>query len=128
MVSELLCALADAHDDDDVRVHRPHREERRFAQAALRSDERRQPGVSPEPSPKGDYADLLLAMVRTEKPIVARVNGPAMGGGLGLVAASTFAIADVNAKLGTLEIDVGLFPMIPRLCSRVSSCVVRSWT
>src|SRR5262249_32722355 len=66
----------------------------------------------PELPPKGDYADLLLAMVRTEKPIIARINGAAMGGGLGLVGASTFAIADVDAKLGTPEIDVGLFPMM----------------
>jgi hypothetical protein len=51
-------------------------------------------------------------MTRTEKPIVARVNGPAMGGGLGLVAASTFAVADREATLGTPEINVGLFPMM----------------
>jgi enoyl-CoA hydratase/carnithine racemase len=35
-----------------------------------------------------------------------------MGGGLGLVAASTFAVASTEAKLGTPEIDVGLFPMM----------------
>ncbi len=60
----------------------------------------------------GDYAALLLAMVRTPKPIVAKVNGHAMGGGLGLVAASTFAIASSTAQLGTPEVDVGLFPMM----------------
>jgi enoyl-CoA hydratase/carnithine racemase len=43
---------------------------------------------------------------------VARVNGHAMGGGLGLVAASTFAVASTEARLGTPEIDVGLFPMM----------------
>src|SRR5205085_6602217 len=56
--------------------------------------------------------DLILALMRTTKPIVARVNGAAMGGGLGIVAASTFAIASADAKLGTPEIDVGLFPMM----------------
>lgn len=60
----------------------------------------------------GDYAALLLAMSRTAKPIVAKVNGHAMGGGLGLVAASTFAIASTAAQLGTPEVDVGLFPMM----------------
>jgi enoyl-CoA hydratase/carnithine racemase len=35
-----------------------------------------------------------------------------MGGGLGLVAASTFAVAAEGALLGTPEIDVGLFPMM----------------
>jgi enoyl-CoA hydratase/carnithine racemase len=61
---------------------------------------------------KGDFADLLLALVRSPKPIVARVNGTAMGGGLGLVAACHFAVASDSAKLGTPEIDVGLFPMM----------------
>ncbi len=60
----------------------------------------------------GDYAALLEAMSRTPKPIVAKVNGHAMGGGLGLVAASTFAIASTSAQLGTPEVDVGLFPMM----------------
>ena len=35
-----------------------------------------------------------------------------MGGGLGLVAACTFAVASSDAKLGTPEINVGLFPMM----------------
>jgi enoyl-CoA hydratase/carnithine racemase len=112
MVNELLYAFADAHDDDDIRVIVITGEGQAFcaggdfAQMTGGADE------EPELPPKGDYADLLLAMVRTEKPIVARVNGHAMGGGLGLVAASTFAVAASNAKLGTPEIDVGLFPMM----------------
>jgi enoyl-CoA hydratase/carnithine racemase len=63
-------------------------------------------------APIGDYADLLLALVKMDKPVIARVNGHAMGGGLGLVAASTFAIASSAAELGTPEINVGLFPMM----------------
>jgi len=61
---------------------------------------------------QGDYADLLLALWRAPKPVIARVNGHAMGGGLGLVAASTFAVAADSALLGTPEVDVGLFPMM----------------
>jgi enoyl-CoA hydratase/carnithine racemase len=61
---------------------------------------------------RGDYADLLLAMTKLTKPLVARVNGHAMGGGLGLVAASHFAVASRGAKLATPEINVGLFPMM----------------
>lgn len=70
-------------------------------------------GMDPAASARtGEYDELLLAMLRSPIPIVARVNGHAMGGGLGLVAASTFAIGDANALLGTPEIDVGLFPMM----------------
>ncbi len=111
MVNELLWALADAHEDDDVRAIVLTGEGKAFCAGG---DFSSMSGGSdgPELPPKGDYADLLLAMVRSEKPIVARVNGHAMGGGLGLVAASTFALADADAKLGTPEIDVGLFPMM----------------
>ena len=69
-------------------------------------------GLPHYPDGGGDYASLLLAMMKYGKPIVARVNGHAMGGGLGLVAASTFAIASTDAQLGTPEVDVGLFPMM----------------
>ena len=43
---------------------------------------------------------------------MAKVNGHALGGGLGIVAACTFAIASSEAQLGTPEIQVGLFPMM----------------
>ncbi|MDF2695657.1 MAG: Methylglutaconyl-CoA hydratase [Labilithrix sp.] len=112
MVNELLWALADAHEDDDVRVIVLTGEGKAFCAGGDFGSMTGGGDGGSELPPKGDYADLLLAMVRTEKPIVARVNGPAMGGGLGLVAASTFAIADSQAKLGTPEIDVGLFPMM----------------
>jgi enoyl-CoA hydratase/carnithine racemase len=111
ITNELLWALADAHEEESVRVIVITGEGSSFCAGG---DFTSMTGGNDGPAlpPKGDYADLLLALVRAEKPIVARVNGPAMGGGLGLVAASTFAIASADAKLGTPEIDVGLFPMM----------------
>jgi enoyl-CoA hydratase/carnithine racemase len=47
-----------------------------------------------------------------DQPTVARVNGHALGGGLGLVLACDLAVAVDSAELGTPEIDVGLFPMM----------------
>jgi enoyl-CoA hydratase/carnithine racemase len=55
---------------------------------------------------------LLEELLHFDKPVVARVNGHALGGGLGLVAACTFAIAAEDAELGTPEMNVGLFPMM----------------
>ena len=43
---------------------------------------------------------------------MARVNGHALAGGLGLVLACDLAVAVESAELGTPEIDVGLFPMM----------------
>jgi enoyl-CoA hydratase/carnithine racemase len=112
MINELLYAIADAHDDEDIRSIVITGEGTIFCAGGDFAQMTGGANEGPELPHKGDYADLLLAMVRSEKPIIARVNGHAMGGGLGLVAASTFAIADNNSKLGTPEVDVGLFPMM----------------
>jgi enoyl-CoA hydratase/carnithine racemase len=61
---------------------------------------------------RGALADLFRAMRRCPKPIVARVNGHAFGGGLGLVAAADLAVCADHAQLGTPEISVGLWPMM----------------
>jgi enoyl-CoA hydratase/carnithine racemase len=61
---------------------------------------------------RGVLADVFRAMRRCPKPIVARVNGHALGGGFGLVAACDIAIAADHAVLGTPEIDGGLWPMM----------------
>lgn len=49
---------------------------------------------------------------RCDLPIIARVNGHAMGGGLGLLACCDLAIAAEDALLATPEVKIGLFPMM----------------
>ncbi|QSQ16504.1 enoyl-CoA hydratase/isomerase family protein [Myxococcus landrumensis] len=58
------------------------------------------------------YGKLLARFQEVRKPTVARVNGHALAGGLGLVLACDLAVAVDGADLGTPEIDVGLFPMM----------------
>jgi enoyl-CoA hydratase/carnithine racemase len=111
MSNELLWALHDAHAASEVRAIVLTGEGKAFCSGGDFAEMTSGVGESKLP-PKGDYADLLLALVNSDKPVVAKVNGHAMGGGLGLVAASTFAVASTEAKLGTPEIDVGLFPMM----------------
>jgi enoyl-CoA hydratase/carnithine racemase len=111
MVNELLYGLADAAADDTVRSIVLTGAGDAFCAGGDFAQMTGGAGENALPS-KGDYADLLLALTRSPKPVVARVNGHAMGGGLGLVAASHFAVAVRGAKLGTPEINVGLFPMM----------------
>ena len=61
---------------------------------------------------RGALADLFRAMWRGGKPTVARVNGHALAGGFGLAVACDITICVEDAKLGTPEIDVGLWPMM----------------
>ncbi|MGH7295209.1 MAG: enoyl-CoA hydratase/isomerase family protein [Polyangiaceae bacterium] len=112
MTNELLWALHDAREASEVRSVVLTGEGKAFCAGGDFAQMTAGGAAAPELPHKGDYSDLLLALANADKPIVARVNGHAMGGGLGLVAASTFAVASTDAKLGTPEIDVGLFPMM----------------
>jgi enoyl-CoA hydratase/carnithine racemase len=58
------------------------------------------------------YGQLLLALQASPKPTVARINGHALAGGLGLVLACDLAVASADAGFGTPEVDRGLFPMM----------------
>lgn len=69
------------------------------------------------------YAALLADFARLGKPVVAAVNGAAMAGGLGLLAACDLAIAADDARFGTPEVEVGLFPFMA--LAPLSRCVGR---
>jgi enoyl-CoA hydratase/carnithine racemase len=56
--------------------------------------------------------NVLRAIQICRKLVVARVNGSALAGGLGLVAACDLAYAAGHAKFGLPEVRVGLFPMM----------------
>lgn len=58
------------------------------------------------------YASLLKEMVRFGKPLVARVNGHCLAGGLGLMLACDIVIARRDVFFWTPEVNVGIFPMM----------------
>lgn len=59
-----------------------------------------------------NYANLLKRLAGFPKPTVARVNGYCMAGGMGIMLACDIVIACEEAKFGTPEVNVGLFPMM----------------
>ncbi len=61
---------------------------------------------------RGRLAELFQTMWEGEKPTVARVNGHALAGGFGLAVACDVTICVEDARLGTPEIGVGLWPMM----------------
>ncbi|MEW6530219.1 MAG: enoyl-CoA hydratase-related protein [Thermodesulfobacteriota bacterium] len=58
------------------------------------------------------YAGLLKKLAVFGKPLVAKVNGHCVAGGMGLLLSCDMAYARNEAKFGTPEVNVGLFPMM----------------
>jgi methylglutaconyl-CoA hydratase len=58
------------------------------------------------------FARVILAMTRCPKPIVTRVHGKVVGGGVGIVAASDYAIATDRGALRLSELAVGIGPFV----------------
>jgi len=59
-----------------------------------------------------NYAALLKRMAAFGKPLVARVNGSCLAGGLGLMLSCDIVIARDDASFFTPEVNVGIFPMM----------------
>jgi methylglutaconyl-CoA hydratase len=57
-------------------------------------------------------AHMLGSIYDSPKPTVALVNGPAMGGGLGLIAACDIAIGADTSFFALSEVRVGLIPAV----------------
>ncbi len=57
-------------------------------------------------------ASLMARLDGLGKPTVARVNGPAVGGGVGLVACCDVAVASTDSRFGLSEVRLGLVPAV----------------
>jgi enoyl-CoA hydratase/carnithine racemase len=66
-----------------------------------------------------DFAGALVGLLRVlpglGKPLIAAVNGDALASGYSLACAADVALAVEDARLGTLEASVGIWPMIAQV-------------
>jgi enoyl-CoA hydratase/carnithine racemase len=60
--------------------------------------------------PHGHLAQLLRAAKASHIPLIARVNGACMAGGMGLLAMCDMAVAASHCVFGLPEVKVGVFP------------------
>jgi enoyl-CoA hydratase/carnithine racemase len=61
---------------------------------------------------RGSFGALMKSMELHPKPIIAALNGDALGGGFGVAMACDLVVADAGARMGTPEIRLGLFPHV----------------
>ncbi|MEH7353942.1 enoyl-CoA hydratase-related protein [Neobacillus drentensis] len=59
-----------------------------------------------------ESTELFKLGTEVTTPLIASVNGPALGGGTGLVAMCHLAVASTTAKLGLTELKLGLVPFV----------------
>jgi len=74
-------------------------------------------------------AEVLYGIYSLPKPVIARVNGAAIGGGIGFVATSDLAIAVDTAKFSFSEVKIGVVPacISPYLVRRVGEKACREF-
>lgn len=58
-------------------------------------------------------SDMMLAIVRCPKPVIAAVNGIATAAGCQLVASCDLAVAAIDARFATPGVNIGLFCSTP---------------
>jgi len=113
MLRDLISAFTWCRDDDSVRVVvLTGAGDRAFSSGAdLSSFEA---GVAEEVRhrERHSFIELFLLMNGLGKPIVGRINGHALAGGMGLAGSCDLLVAVDTATFATPEINVGVWPMM----------------
>lgn len=110
VVDEVLQALEDVKNDENVRVIvLTGAGEKAFSAGA---DIKTMKGFN---ALKGRELSLMgeklcSALENLEKPVIAAINGYALGGGLEVAMACDIRIASEKARMGQTEINIGLIP------------------
>ncbi len=104
----LTQALVDADSDKAVRVVVLTGKGSAFCSGA---DLQELVATSESEIPKA-FGELFRTIHHLGVPLIAAVNGAAIGGGFGLLLASDMAVVAEDAKLGTPEAERGLFPLV----------------
>ena len=56
--------------------------------------------------------DMLKSIFYCSKPVICRVQGPAFGGGVGIISACDMAVAVESATFSLSEVKIGLIPAV----------------
>jgi enoyl-CoA hydratase/carnithine racemase len=111
MVRALHRALAGAHDDTEIQaVTLVGTGEAFSAGADLKEFISRRPPLDGALE-RRELGALLVLIDAYSKPLVAAVNGDALGAGFGLVAACQLAVAVEGARFGLPGVRLGIMPM-----------------
>ena len=114
MIGELDAAFAQLIDDESVRVIVLAGEGKHFSAGAdLQWMQRASTaGLDWNVADARRFAGMLARIENAPKPTVARIQGAALGGGVGLSCACDIAIAADNASFSVSEAKFGILPAV----------------
>ena len=114
LIAELTEALRSMEAEDGVRVVVLSGAGRSFSAGADLNWMKRMAGYSKEENLRDamGLGALMRTLAYLRKPTVARVHGPAYGGGVGLVACCDIAVAVHDATFALSEAKLGLIPAV----------------
>jgi len=114
LIQDLSMALVQMDTDSDVRVVVISSTGKSFCAGADLNWMKRAAGYNAEETQRDalGLASMLRMLNEMKKPTVARVQGPAYGGGVGLVAACDIAIAAFDAQFALTEVKLGIIPAV----------------
>jgi enoyl-CoA hydratase/carnithine racemase len=111
LLREIPRALYELDEDDEVRVIVLSGAGVGFCAGADMAFLTGSPGVMQNRQEKAGVGNMLAAIGKIGKIVVAQVHGFALAGGLGLAVASDLTVVEENTVLGMPEIKRALFPM-----------------
>lgn len=131
LIAALTGALESVSMDDEVRVVVLEGEGASFSAGADLNWMRGMAAAS-EADNRTDalaLARLMRTLDELPKPTIARVQGAAFGGGVGLVACCDIAVASADAKFGLTESKLGLLPAVisPYVVDAIGPRQARRW-
>jgi methylglutaconyl-CoA hydratase len=122
LITELTQAFAELDADPSVRVVVLAGRGKSFSAGADLNWMKRaaQNGVDENLRDARALAAMLRTIAQMTKPTIARVQGAALGGGMGLASACDMAVASTKAVFATSEVRFGIIP------SAISPYVIRA--
>lgn len=122
LIAELTAAFIALDDDKDVRVVVLAGRGKSFSAGADLNWMRRAAnnGIDDNLNDARALARMLRTIAEMKKPTIARIQGAALGGGMGLAAACDIAVASDKAVFATSEVKFGIIP------SAISPYVLRA--
>lgn len=114
LIAEITAGLRELAADPRVRAVVLSSTGKSFCAGADLNWMKRAAGYSQEENLRDAHklAELMRTLNELPKPTIARVQGPAYGGGVGLIAACDIAVATYDALFALTEVKLGILPAV----------------